>query len=431
MKNTLKKIITYILTVEAKLVLKKYKPKIVAVTGSVGKTSTKDAIYTAFLPFFHVRKSAKSYNSEIGIPVTILGVENAWSDPKKWAKNIFDGLILILFKKEYPEWLVLEIGADRPGDIEKTCKWIKPDISVITRIGSVPVHVEFYKLVEDVIKEKSFLAFAVKKDGVLILNSDDEDVLSFKEYSQARTITYGIQNSSSDVRGTYSQITYDENGKPTGMSIKADVIGNSLPISVSGVLGNQHLYPALAAFAAAHSENLNLVEVASSFTKHISAPGRMNIIDGIKSSTIIDDTYNASPIALEEGINILGEVTTKGKKIAILGDMLELGKYSSSEHKRLGELVAKNFDILVAVGIRAKDYAVGALEAKMKKSNILLCDEAKDVPEITKNLIHKGDCIYIKGSQGMRMERVVKALMEHPEEASKLLVRQDEEWLSR
>src|SRR5436309_1664814 len=111
MKDTIKKIVIFILTLEAKMVLRRYKPKIVAVTGSVGKTSTKDAIYTALLPFAHVRKSAKSFNSDIGIPLTILGLPNAWNDGAKWLSNICRGFMLAVKSHPYPEWLVLEVGA--------------------------------------------------------------------------------------------------------------------------------------------------------------------------------------------------------------------------------------------------------------------------------------------------------------------------------
>ncbi len=430
MKKYFKKIVVAILMAEAKLVIKKYKPKIMAVTGSVGKTSTKDALYTALLPFYHVRKSQKSYNSDIGIPLTILGVPNAWGDFRKWAKNIWDGLMLIVKRKEYPSFLVLEIGADRPGEIERVTKWLKPDVSVITRIGKVPVHVEFYKSVADVVREKSHLARNAKKEGALILNADDDDVLGFKEFSQAKVITYAI-DSKADVVASYIHITHDVEGRPTGMTMRVDIAGSSLPVSLPGVLGKQHLYPVLAAFAAAYSQNLNLVEVSQSFARHEAPPGRMNIIKGMGGTTIIDDTYNASPVALEEALNLLGEVMCTGKKIAVLGDMLELGKFSQGEHRRLGAIAAQKVDTLVCVGIRAKDFAEGAHEAGMRKNKIFMRDDALAGAACVKTLMKKGDVIYVKGSQGMRMERTVEELMLDPTLKEKLLVRQDPEWKNR
>jgi UDP-N-acetylmuramoyl-tripeptide--D-alanyl-D-alanine ligase len=165
MKNFFKSVVVRGLTFEARCVLKKYHPRIIAVTGSVGKTSTKDAIFTAISGDVHARKSEKSFNSEIGVPLTILGLANAWSNPFLWFKNLLDGLLLIVFKQEYPEWLVLEVGADRPGDIESVAAWLKPDVAVFTRLPDVPVHVEFFSSPEEVIKEKKFLAYALKAGG--------------------------------------------------------------------------------------------------------------------------------------------------------------------------------------------------------------------------------------------------------------------------
>jgi len=144
MKSVFKKIISKILQFESNLVIKKYKPKIIAVTGSVGKTSSKDAIFSVMATSFYVRKSEKSFNSDIGIPLTILGCENAWSNPLKWFLNIWKGVCLICLKNNYPEWLVIEVGADRPNDIKNISKWLKPDVVVVTRFAKVPVHVEFF-----------------------------------------------------------------------------------------------------------------------------------------------------------------------------------------------------------------------------------------------------------------------------------------------
>jgi UDP-N-acetylmuramoyl-tripeptide--D-alanyl-D-alanine ligase len=430
MKNFAKKIIIYILIWESKLVLKKYKPKIIAVTGSVGKTSTKDAIYTAMLPFFYVRKSAKSYNSEIGIPLTILGVTNGWSNFNKWIKNILHGLYIIIFTEKYPEWLILEIGADRPGDIASITKWVKPDISVITRIGKVPVHVEFYKSVADVVKEKRELALGTKKDGVVILNADDEDVLGFKEYLKSQILTYSIVNPS-DIIGSHHAFSYSKQSGVTGMTMKVDISGSSIPVKIHGIVGKQQLYPILGAFAVAHHLHLDMLEVGESFTNAEVSPGRMNILEGKNGSTLIDDTYNSSPVALEEAVATIGSIRCRGKKIAILGDMLELGRFSGSEHKKLGEKIAKKIDILIVVGIRAKNFALGAIEKGFDENNIFYFDDSVKAGGFAQEIVSENDLVYLKGSQGMRLERTVEALLKNPERKKELLVRQDEEWISR
>jgi UDP-N-acetylmuramoyl-tripeptide--D-alanyl-D-alanine ligase len=429
MKNILKKIIIAILTLEAKLVIKKYKPKIIAVTGSVGKTSTKDAIYTAIKPFYHVRKSDKSFNSDIGIPLTILGLPNAWSDIKLWIKNIVDGAVLIFTKQTYPEWLVLEIGADHPGEIESVMTWIHPDISVITRIGSVPVHVEFYKSVKDVIKEKSFLARGLKNDGVLILNADDEDVMGFKEYTKARVLSFGIDGKS-DIRASFVQPVYD-NDKLTGVSFKVDMNGSSVPIVLSHIVGKQYVYPVLAAFSVIDSLGLSPIKAVESFEKYEYPRGRMNIIEGINGSVIIDDTYNASPVAMEEGFNTIHSITCVGKKIAVIGDMLELGKFSAEEHKRLGSFANVVFNVVVLVGIRARDMKDVLLERGFNPNKIFVFDSSTEAGDKLKEIIKTNDIVYVKGSQGMRMERAVERIMNDPKQKDKLLVRQEKEWVSR
>ncbi len=430
MKNYLKKIIVFILTIEAKLVLRKYKPKIIAVTGSAGKTSTKDAIYTAISSSLHVRKSAKSYNSDIGIPLTILGLENPWNNYKKWLTNILKGAIVALKKQKYPEYLVLEIGADRPGEIKRLMKWIHPDISVVTLIGKVPVHVEFYDSVESVIKEKSEIIKNLKPDGFAILNADDEDVRDMRHLTGAKTITFGIKNKA-DVSVVFPSIIYDESGAPIGMSAKIDVSGSSFPIIINGALGIQQIYPVAAAFAVAMVKNLNLLEVATAFKDHEVPKGRVKIIKGIKDSTIIDDTYNASPAAVEEGLNILSEIKTHGKKIAILGDMLELGRHSSSEHRRIGEIAGKICNVVIGVGIRSRELANAAQVAGISKSDVYFVDDSIQAGETAAKLIDTGDVVYIKGSQGMRMEKTVEKIMQEKHKKEELLVRQEKEWLER
>ncbi len=429
MKNTIKKIVVYILTLESKIALKRHKPFVVAITGSVGKTSTKDAVYTALTPFFHVRKSAKSFNSEIGIPLTILGLENPWNDTKQWILNIIRGAFVAL-GRSYPTLLVLEIGADRPGEIKSAVSWIKPDISIVTRVGKVPVHVEFYKSPAQVAKEKSELVKGTKSDGVVILNADDPDVVEMKALTSAKIITFGIKEHA-DLYGSYISVAYDKEENPSGMTARVDLGGNSFPIVLKDCLGVQHIYPVLAAFAVAHAKGVNLLEVSEAFSLHESPKGRMHIIKGINNSTIIDDTYNASPTAVEEGLKLVESLKILGRKIVVVGDMLELGKHSSSEHRRLGEIAGKVSDIVASVGIRSKEFAHGALEVGADRENVLFFENSIDAGKKLIDIIKKGDVVYVKGSQSMRMERVVEALMAEPEKKSELLVRQEIEWLKR
>lgn len=433
MKNWFKIAVVKILFFEAKLVLKRYKPKIVAVTGSVGKTSAKDAIFTVLSSSFYTRKSDKSFNSEIGIPLTILGCKNAWNNPWGWVKNFARGAGLLFFRGKYPEWLVLEVGADRPGDIKRVAKWLSPDVAVITKFGEVPVHVEYFGSREALISEKSWLARETKQDGWLILNADDEDALSFAKLSKSKVVTYGM-NAGANIMASNKSIIYGEKGgfaAPEGIAFKVEYRGKTFPIFVNGSLGNQHIYPILSAFAVGLSQNINMINISESLSEHIPPKGRMRIIEGANSSTLIDDTYNASPVAVQEALKTLGSLKNYGRRIAVLGDMLELGRFSAEQHKKTGGVVAQYSDMLITVGQRSRLVAEGAQEGGLAAEKIISFEDSKKAGEYLRKIIRAGDVVLVKGSQSMRMEKVVKAAMEKPEEAKELLVRQEEEWLKK
>lgn len=430
MKQSIKSIIISALQWEAGKVLKKYQPKIIAITGSVGKTSTKDAIFTALADSFYVRKSEKSFNSQIGVPLTILGCQNGWNNPFKWMLNLIKGFILIVVKSQYPEWLVLEVGADSPGGIKKMSEWLKPDILVITRFGKTPVHIEFFESVDSLIEEDGALIDSLKRKGILILNSDDEDVRDFKNKSSNKTITYGTEGGS-DVFASSYRVLYgiDKKGKfPTGIQFKAEYNGESTPIVLMGVVGAHHIYPALAAVAVGISQNLNLAKISKSLRSHASPLGRMKIIKGIKNSIVIDDSYNSSPVALEEALKTLQMIEGARRKIAVLGDMLELGVHSVPAHKEAGAIASRSCHLLVTVGPRSRGIAEGALQNGMKEKDVLQFETSEEAGAYLENLISEKDVILVKGSQSMRMEKVVEEIMDNPEEKEKLLVRQEKEW---
>ena len=430
MKSILKLVVISILTWEAKLVLKKYKPKIIAVTGSVGKTSTKDTIFTVLSEFFFVRKSQKSFNSELGVPLTILGCGTGWNDPRLWIKNILEGLALIILPNHYPTWLVLEIGADRPKDIETITSWIKPDVTVVSKLSKVPVHVEFFPSPEDVFREKSFLVTALKSDGVLVLNSDDEDVLAFRSLVDNKTILFGVGNGADVVGGKYRVLYEQKEGRsiPTGIEFGVHFGDQSHTVQMFGGLGVQQMYPALAALAVGVALELPFEKLTQVIEKHVPPPGRMRLLSGIKHSTLIDDSYNSSPVAMTEALTCLGEIKTKSRKIAVLGDMLELGIYSSDEHKKAGNMAANVSDILFTVGIRARTIAEGALDNGMDEANIFQYEDSLVAGKDLEIMMREGDIVLLKGSQGIRMEKAVEEIMADPQHAYFLLVRQDVEW---
>lgn len=442
MKEILKYIVTEILSREAALLLKRTKPTIIAITGNVGKTTTKDAVYAVVSTLHHARKSDKSFNSEIGVPLTILGLPNAWSSPMGWIKNCFFGLKVALFSKEYPPYLVLEIGADHPGDIERITTWLKPHVTVITHIPHVPVHVEFFLGPEHLVREKQHLARALSYDGALVLDADSEFSLSTKDMAlpSQRVITYG-KKAGADIQVLGVEPVYAEEkvGRrklcfPIGENIRIVAgpnMGTEYTVPLRGTIGMHRAYPVLAAIAVGMTLGIDVEKSIEAVSSMEPTKGRMRLIDGIKQSVIIDDTYNSSPIALSEGLSSVKKVTCKGRKIVIVGDMLELGAYSKEAHYDIGKKVAKVADILITVGFRARDIARGALEHGMPETAVYQLEKAVEAGKLAQTLVEIGDYIYVKGSQGMRMERTVEEIMADPERASSLLVRQDTVWKNK
>ncbi|MEI6238058.1 MAG: UDP-N-acetylmuramoyl-tripeptide--D-alanyl-D-alanine ligase [bacterium] len=433
MKQFLKKIVAIILATEAAIVIKKYKPKIIAVTGNVGKTSAKDAIFASLSRELFIRKSEKSFNSEIGVPLTILGCQNAWNDPFLWAKNILRGLELIFFREEYPKFLILEVGADHPGDIRSISKWLSPDVVVVTRIPEVPVHIEFFTSRGELIDEKANLITALKKGGTLILNADDADVLRLRERNKsAKVVTFGIEKPA-DFHASGVTLSYGLDGNMkvlSGVEFVLDKNGEN-KVKLSGVVGIQHVYPVIISVAVANEFGIDAGRALQPFASYTPPAGRMNILRGIHKSVIIDDTYNSSPIALHEALLVLKNAHSGGRKIAVLGDMLELGMKSNQAHHDAGTFVAKVADILVTVGMRAKKMGDGALDAGMKANKIFSFENSSEAGKFLEGFILKKDLLLVKGSQGARMEKVIEKILEDVKSAPEVLVRQEEEWKKR
>lgn len=429
MKSFFKKIVIGMLQWEARAVLKKFHPKIIAVTGSIGKSSTKEAITSILRSKYTVRQTPKSYNSEFGIPLTILGLETQWNSAFGWLGTLSKGFFMC-FQKEYPEILILEIGVDKPGDMDTTLSSIKPSIAVVTAIGEIPVHVEFFAGPKELAFEKSKIVRRGNAESTVILNADDETVYEMRNQSHGRVLTFGF-GKNADVRvSNYALIIeQDEAGKevPTGIRCKADYHGSSVPLRLEGVLGKQQLYIAAAAIAVGTQLGITLVDASEALRNYQPLPGRLRILTGIKNSLILDDTYNASPTAMHAALDALRDIPAK-RRIAVLADMLEIGKFTIPAHQQIGELAASLADILITVGPRAKFIGKAANENGMKESNIHECGNSRGAGIFLQNMLEPGDVVLVKGSQSMRMERAVEEIMAHPDKAKELLCRQEDYW---
>lgn len=429
MKAFFKRTVTYILTRQAAWLLRRHKPTIIAITGSVGKTTTKDAIFAAIKNSVRARKSEKSFNSDIGVPLTILGLSNGWNNPFLWAKNIIDGFFTAAFSREYPEVLVLETGIDRPGDMSALTAWLKPNIVVLTRLPSVPVHVEFFATPEAVVAEKMKLVSALRPDGVLIYNHDDDIIKTQLENVLQKQIGYS-RYLPSTFTASKDKIVYQDN-LPAGTEFTVTHGEESAAVRIIGTVGTHQVYSGTAALAVADVLGIALKDAAASLATLAPPPGRLRIVPGLKATTLIDDTYNSSPIAADQALQTLHELKYAKRKIAVLGDMLELGRYSTDEHEKIGQRAASIVDILITVGVRSRSTAEGALEAGLPESRILQYESVRRAGRELQNLMQPGDMILVKASQGMRAERIIEEVMANPEDVEQLLVRQSAVWKSK
>jgi UDP-N-acetylmuramoyl-tripeptide--D-alanyl-D-alanine ligase len=415
MRIILKKILK-IITI---LVIRKYRPLIIAVTGSVGKTSTKDGIYTSFSSFFNIKKSEGNLNTEFGAPLVFLRSQKSGESLKEWMLIIFKGIWLIIKKdKNYPEIVVVELAADKPGDIGYLTEFIKPDIAVVTAIGDVPVHIEAYKNSREVVKEKEKAVKALNNEGFAVLNFDDLHVSSMEA---KKKITFGFK------KGADILIKKFETTSLRGSSLILEYKGEEFPIFLSSCIGDSFAYIAASIFAVGIVLDINPEKMKRMIEKIRPAKGRMTVIKGIKNTTILDGSYNASPSSMMSALRALKEINGK-RKIAVLGDMLELGKFSLEEHRKIGKVAKEIADYIIAVGVWSEEIKKAVSQDNIKDNEVFAFKNTTDVIKKLEEIIEEEDIILIKGSQGVRTEKIVFSLMRDPERADELLVRQNDFW---
>jgi len=408
-------ILQKILKALSKAVIKKYKPIVIGITGSVGKTSTKEAVFSVLKTKFNVRANDASFNNEIGFPMAVLGLKKAGR--LIWIPNLLRSFKLLLSKnKSYPEVLVLEMGADKPGDIGYLIDIAKPEIGIITAVGELPVHIEFYSGPEEVAEEKSKLIRGLPSNGFAVLNFDDEIVFRMRDLSRAETITYGF-NAGADIKA--SDLMYfiqTDDQISGGLSFKLNYEKSSVPFRLANALGRHQVYAALAAAAVGLHFKMNLVEISQALEKMEFPKQRMKLMKGMRNSLIIDDSYNASPLSSHAALDTLKEFgdkviakNEKGRKIAVLGDMKELGIFTEKAHRLVGNLAGERTEYLFTVGPAAKFIADSAFN-QLPKENIMSFNDSVEAEEYLKSFIQEGDVVLVKGSRAMEMEKVVEFL---------------------
>lgn len=416
-----------LLTVFARKVVRRYSPHAVGITGSYGKTSAKEAIAAVLSYHYNVRRNAKSFNNDYGVPFTILGVGESGGGMRRVLAAIIQGFRLLWTRAAYPTVLVVEMGADRPGDIARLVEIIPVTVGVLTSIG--PVHLRQFGTVDAVFAEKSLLATAIPPTGWAVLNGDDPKLCTLAESAPVRIISYGYQSGVA-VRCLDAGFGTAPDGS-SGMLLTVSVGTQSVPVFLRGVVGRHTAYAALAAVATGMAFSMDLVDIAAGLRLFEPPPGRMRLIAGIKQIMLIDDSYNSSPETCTAAIEALRELPVEGRRYAMLGDMDDLGTATEPAHRAVGiTVIEEKIDVLITVGERMKYAADEARKAGMREGLVFSFDDARAAAHFVQERIRPNDAILIKGSQVMRMERAVEELMAEPDKAASLLVRQDPKWKS-
>lgn len=349
--------------------------RVIGITGSVGKTTTKELMAAVLSQRYRTLKSEASYNNEIGLPLTLLRLT-----PEH-------------------ERAVLEMGMYAIGEIRQMCEWARPAVGVETIIG--PVHLERLGSIEDIATAKAELVEALPPEGTAILNADDFRVLAMRDKTRARVFTYGLTPSADlwaeriDSRGL------------EGVTFTVHYQGDSLRVDVP-LIGRHSVHTALRAMAAGLVEGLAWEEIIAGLQSQ-PAQVRLVVAQAVSGATLLDDTYNSSPDSALAALNLLKEMP--GRRIAVLGDMLELGAYEAQGHRVVGCRAAEIVHRLIAVGPLARGIADGARECGMLAGHIEWYANKDAALVALRGEIGPGDFVLIKGSRGMRMETMVAELM--------------------
>jgi len=348
--------------------------RVIGVTGSVGKTSTKELIAAVLRQRFRTLKSEGNYNNEIGLPLSLLRLTPGH------------------------ERAVLEMGMYARGEIRQLAALARPAIGVVTNIG--PTHLERLGSLEAITDAKAELVEALPDDGTAILNGDDPRVLSMAKRTRASVFTYGL---SPDCDLWADEI---ESRGTEGLRFRFHTRDESLYATVP-LLGRHSVHTALAAAGVGLVEGEGWDEIIGGM-KDLSAHVRLVTVRGMNGSIILDDTYNASPASTLAALNLLEELP--GRKIAALGDMLELGSYEQAGHELVGTRAADVADVLVTVGQRGRLIGRAALSAGMSKEQVTMVDTNQEAIDLLRARLREGDILLVKGSRGLQMEEIVTAL---------------------
>jgi UDP-N-acetylmuramoyl-tripeptide--D-alanyl-D-alanine ligase len=350
---------------------------VIAITGSNGKTSTRKMVSDVVSRRFCTLSTQGNLNNDIGLPLTLLNLNRDH------------------------QWAVVELGMNRPGEIQRLAEICLPDIGLITNIG--PAHLEGLGSMKAVTKAKGELLGKIKPDGTAILNADDPRLLKMADITPINVLFFGM---SKDAAIRAESVEKKGEGLSFSLVLPDETILVHLQTPAMFMISN-----ALAAAAAGHLLGLTAVEIKNGLAAFKPVQGRMNIHNTGKGIHIIDDTYNANPGSMQAAIITLTSLKGKNKGFLIVGDMLELGEHSAPMHQKIGAVAARSeIAGLYVTGKYAEDVAKGALEEHMSPNDIFKGTHEEIIDAVSDRL-DAGDWVLVKGSRGMAMEKVVQALL--------------------
>lgn len=352
--------------------------RVVGITGSIGKTSTKEVIASVLGQRFPTIKSEGNLNNEIGLPLTLLRLTSAHRRA------------------------VLEMGMYTVGDIAMLCRLAQPHIGVVTNVG--PVHLARAGSMERIAQGKAELVQSLPPDGVAVLNCDDSIVAGMAQKTQAQVFTFGLDPTADVWASEVSSEGLE------GIRFRLHYQGEVLQVRVP-LLGRHSVHTALGAVAVGLVEGLTWEEIVAGL-QDVQAQLRLVLVPGIQGTTLLDDTYSASPAATLAALNLLADlpVPPGARRLAVLGDMLELGDYSETGHRKVGQRAADVVEVLVTVGPMAHWVAEEAVVGGMQPAAVLAVDRNAAAVEALQQVVREGDLILIKGSRALHMEEIVTAL---------------------
>jgi UDP-N-acetylmuramoyl-tripeptide--D-alanyl-D-alanine ligase len=348
--------------------------RVIAVTGSVGKTTTKEMLAAVLSQRYRVLKSERSVNTATGLPLALLRLTSAH------------------------ERAVLEIGGGYElGEIAQLARIARPQVGVVTNVG--PTHLERMGTIERIALNKAELVETLPEDGVAVLNADDPLVRAMASKAQGRVFFYGLTR---DADLWANEI---ESRGLEGLRFRFHY-GEEVVYARVSLLGRHSVHTALRAAAVGLIEGLSWQEIMDGLRGATQL--RLVVVPGLNGSTLLDDTYNSSPASAIAALNLLDEL--EGRKIAVLGDMLELGSYEEEGHRKVGRRAMDVVELLVTVGPRGRIIAEEALDLGMDPGAVHLVGDNEAAIAYLRQVIAPGDAVLVKGSRGMTMEQIVSAL---------------------